>query len=136
MQDFSDGRSGSRVGTVDLIIGLQVAVTLAAGLIVWLASGKGESAASAVWGGSIGFLSALVYVRVVRAARGRDPSELVKAHYLAQVLKFGVTIALFGVTFVVAAPIAPLPLFLTYIATLLTYWAGLIRYQDRYQDER
>lgn len=130
MQDFSDGRGRDRVGTVDLIMGLQVAVTLAAGLIVWLVSGKGESAVSAVWGGSIGFLSALVYVRVVRAARGRGPSELVRAHYLAQALKFGVTLALFGATFVIATRIAPLPLFLTYIATLLTYWAGLIRYQD------
>lgn len=130
MQDFPDGRRGDRVGTVDLIISLQVAVTLAAGLIVWLVSGEGESAVSAVWGGSIGFLSALVYVRVVRAARGRGPSELVRAHYLAQALKFGVTVALFGVTFVIARRVAPLPLFLTYIATLLTYWAGLIRYQN------
>jgi ATP synthase protein I len=99
-------------------------------LIVWLASGEGESAISAVWGGSIGFLSAWVYVRVVQAARGRGANELVKAHYLAQALKFGVTIGLFGATFVVAKQIAPLPLFLTYIATLVTYWAGLLRYQD------
>jgi ATP synthase protein I len=130
MQDFLDGRGGSRVGTVNLIIGLQVAVTLAAGLIVWLASGEGESAVSALWGGSIGFLSALVYVRVVQAARGRGPNELVKAHYVAQALKFAVTVALFGATFVFAKRIAPLPLFLTYAATLLAYWAGLIRYQD------
>lgn len=130
MLEFSDGRGGNQVGTVNLIISLQVAVTLAAGLIAWLVSGNGESAVSAVWGGSIGFLSALVYVRVVRAARDRDPSELLRAHYLAQALKFGVTIALFGATFVIARRVAPLPLFLTYIATLLTYWAGLIRYQD------
>ncbi len=130
MLEFSDGRGGNQVGTVNLIISLQVAVTLAGGLIAWLVSGNGESAVSAVWGGSIGFLSALVYVRVVRAARGRDPSELLRAHYLAQALKFGVTIALFGATFVIARRVAPLPLFLTYIATLLTYWAGLIRYQD------
>lgn len=130
MHEFSDGRGGNRVGTVNLIISLQVAVTLAAGLIVWLVSGEGESAAAAVWGGSIGFLSALVYVCVIRTGRGRNPSELVRVHYLAQALKFGVTIALFGATFVIARRIAPLPLFLTYIATLLTYWAGLIRYQD------
>ena len=130
MQDFLDGRGGSQVGTVNLIIGLQVAVTLAAGLIVWLASGEGESAVSALWGGSIGFLSALVYVRVVRAARGQGPNELVKAHYVAQALKFAVTVVLFGATFIIAKRIAPLPLFLTYAATLLAYWAGLIRYQD------
>jgi len=134
MLDFLDGRGGNRVRTgirtVDLIIGLQVAVTLAAVLIVWFASGERGSAVSAVWGGSIGFLSAWVYVRVVQAAQARGPNELVKAHYLAQALKFGVTIALFGATFVVAKQIAPLPLFLTYIATLLTYWAGLLRYQD------
>jgi len=119
-----------RVNTVNLIIGLQVAVTLAAGLIVWIASGEEGSAASAVWGGSIGVLSALAYVRVIRAAEGQGPNELVRAHYLAQALKFGVTIALFGATFVVARHVAPLPLFLTYIATLLSYWAGLIRYQN------
>jgi ATP synthase protein I len=119
-----------RVGTVNLIIGLQVLVTLAAGFIVWLASGEEGSAVSAVWGGSIGLLSALVYVLVIRGARGRGPNELVKAHYLAQALKFGVTVALFGATFAIAQQVAPLPLFLTYIATLLTYWAGLIRYQN------
>jgi ATP synthase protein I len=130
MQDFLDGRGGRQVGTVNLIIGLQVAVTLAATLIVWLASGERESAASALWGGSIGFLSALVYVRVVQSARGASPAELVKAHYAAQALKFAVTVGLFGATFIIAKQIAPLPLFLTYAATLLAYWAGFIRYQD------
>jgi ATP synthase protein I len=130
MQVFLDGRGGRRVGTVNLIIGLQVAVTLAAGLIVWLASGEGRSAVSALWGGSIGFLSALVYARVIQSARGQGPNELVRAHYVAQALKFAVTVTLFGTTFVVAKHVAPLPLFLTYASTLLAYWAGLIRYQD------
>ncbi len=89
-----------------------------------------DSAFSALWGGSIGFLSALTYARVAQTARGQGPTELVKAHYLAQALKFLVTITLFGVTFALAERIAPLPLFLTYIATLFAYWAGLLLYQD------
>jgi ATP synthase protein I len=72
----------------------------------------------------------LVYARVIQAARGQGPNELVKAHYLAQSLKFAVTVVLFGAIFVIAKRVAPLPLFLTYAATLLAYWAGLIRYQD------
>jgi ATP synthase protein I len=99
-------------------------------LIIWLASGEKDSAISALWGGSIGFLSASIYARVIQAARGRGPNELVRAHYLAQALKFFVTVGLFGATFVLAKHVAPLPLFLTYAATLLAYWAGLIQYQD------
>lgn len=130
MSAFLDRSNEARIGTISLIIGLQIAVTCVSGVIVWIASKKMDNAFSALWGGSIGFLSALTYARVVQAARGQGPNELVKAHYLAQALKFSVTIVLFAVTFALADRISPLPLFLTYIATLFAYWAGLLLHQD------
>ena len=136
MRLFSRGRGRHQVGTVTLIIGLQIAITLAAGFFVWVMSADRNSAVSALMGGAIGLLPGLVYLRVIRAAEGQSANALVKAHYLGQALKFAVTVVLFGATFFLASEVAPLPLFLTYIATLLAYWGGLIRYQDRYPNER
>lgn len=116
--------------TVGSIIGIQIATTLASGLVVGATTRDLGATVSALWGGSIGFLSAATYACVMRAPLGSTPSDLLKAQYRAQGLKFVVTLGLFGATFAFARGIAPLPLFLTYAATLLAYWAGLIRYQD------
>jgi F0F1-type ATP synthase assembly protein I len=116
------------VKTVGSIIGIQIATTLASGLVVGATTRDLGATVSALWGGSIGFLSAATYASVMRAPLGSTPNDLLKAQYRAQGLKFAVTLGLFGATFVIAKNVSPLPLFLTYAATLLAYWVGLLRY--------
>ena len=116
--------------TVESIIGLQVAVTLVVAALVWATTKDPNAAVSALWGGSIAFVSAFAYARAMRVPSGSRPSDLLRAQYRAQGFKFAVTLACFGATFALVEDIAPLPLFLTYGATLLVYWAALLRYQD------
>jgi len=118
------------VKTVGSIIGLQIAATLASGLVVGATTKDLGAAVSALWGGSIGFLSAAIYASAMRAPRGSRPSDLLNAQYRAQALKFAVTLALFGATFAFARGVSPLPLFLTYAVTLLAYWVALLRSHD------
>ena len=115
--------------TVESIIGLQVAITLVSVLLVWATTKDIQAAMSALWGGSIGFISAFAFARAMRTPAGSQPSDLMRAQYRAQAFKFVVTFAGFGATFALAKDVAPLPLFLTYGATLLVYWAALLRYQ-------
>lgn len=115
--------------TVRRILGAQIAVTLAAVALVLLMGGEARAAWSALIGGAIGFSTAYVYVRRMFASRGGDPGdpgEAVKAQYRAEFYKLAVTVVLFGATFVLFRDIAALPLFLTYAATLMVYWAALL----------
>ena len=116
--------------TVDSIIGLQVAVTLVAGALVWAMTNDSHAAMSALWGGSISFASAFAFARAMRVRAGSPPSELMRAQYRAQAFKFAVTLVGFGVIFALDKNIVPLPLFLTYGATILVYWVALLRFQD------
>lgn len=118
---------GSRaMKTVRRILGAQIAVTLAAVMLVLLLGGEARAAWSALIGGAIGFSTAYVYVRRMFASRGGDPGEAVKAQYRAEFYKLAVTVVLFGAAFVLFRDIAALPLFLTYAATLMVYWAALL----------
>lgn len=116
--------------TVGSIIGLQIAATLASGLVVGATTRDLGAAVSALWGGSIGFLSAAIYASAMRGPRASRPGDLLNAQYRAQALKFAVTLALFGATFAFARGVSPLPLFFTYAVTLLAYWVALLRFDD------
>lgn len=111
--------------TVRRILGAQIAVTFAAVLFLLL-DGEARAAWSALIGGVIGFSSAYIYVRRMFASSGSDPVDLVKAQYRAEFYKLAFTILLFGATFVLVSEIDALPLFLTYAATLMVYWAALL----------
>ena len=120
-------RDGSRsMKTVRRILGAQIAVTVATVALVLLMGGEARAAWSALIGGAIGFSTAYVYVRRMFASRGGDPMELVKAQYRAEFYKLAFAMVLFGATFVLFSDIAALPLFLTYAATLMVYWAALL----------
>lgn len=112
--------------TVRRILGAQIAVTIAAVALVLLMGGEARAAWSALIGGSIGFSTAYVYVLRMFASRSGDPGESVKAQYRAELYKLAFTAVLFGATFVLFREIAALPLFLTYAATLMVYWAALL----------
>lgn len=112
--------------TVRRILGAQMAVTVAAALLVLAVSGESRAAWSALIGGAIGFSTAYVYARRMVATRGEEPRELVKAQYRAEFHKLALTMGLFAATFTLYKDIAALPLFLTYAATLMVYWAALL----------
>jgi ATP synthase protein I len=106
------------------VLGTQITVTVvvAAGLLLLQ---DARAALAAVIGGTIGFASGWVYARKMKVARG-TPVAVMTGHYRAEGYKLATTAVLFAVTFVLYREIAPLPLFLTYVATLFVYWAALL----------
>ena len=109
-----------------MIIAAQVAVTLVAALMAYLAGGEARFAWSALIGGAIGFSTAAIYARSMFAARGKEPRELVKAHFRAEALKLVVTVVLLAAVLTIYKDVSTLPLLLTYIATLTVYWFALL----------
>jgi ATP synthase protein I len=116
--------------TVRRIIGLQVALTALVALA--LLGYQGASAAfSALLGGSIGFLTSLVYAKTMLMVKGEEPKELLKAHIRAEACKLASALVLFIAVFAVFENISPLVLLLTFAATLAAYWAGLLMIETR-----
>jgi len=110
---------------VSRIILAQVAVTMAMALLL-LVSGSPVGAASALSGGAVGFIASLVYARKMLAPKGGDPKAFLSAHYRAEAYKLAYTILLFSLVFTQFKDVQVVPLFATYIATLLVYWVALI----------
>jgi ATP synthase protein I len=111
--------------TVRQVIWLQVAVTamIAASLLGF----KGTSAAfSAFLGGSIGFLTSLVYAKTMVLVKGKEPRNLLKAHVRAEAYKLLSTLVLFIAVFSLFRDLWALVLILTFAATLVVYWAGVL----------
>lgn len=116
--------------TIRQILWLQVAVTvlIAAALLGF----KGTSAAvSAFLGGSIGFLSSLVYAITMVMVKGGEPRDQLKAHMRAEAYKLISALVLFIAAFTLFRDVSPLILLLTFAATLVAYWAGLLMIKTR-----
>lgn len=106
------------------IVGAQVAVTVLAYLAAGAWSGP-VAASSAALGGAIGFLPSAAYALRLWWARGEPPARLLRAHYHAEGLKVGLTLALFAATFWIFKEVWVAPLFATYGLTLAVYWGAL-----------
>lgn len=85
-----------------------------------------QAAVSAALGGAIGFLSSLAYALRMRAPKSAEPRDLLKAHVRAEAYKLLTTAGLFVAVFVFLREVSPLPLLLTFIATLAAYWVALL----------
>lgn len=107
------------------IILVQVAVTFIIALLILLVQGK-LAAVSAITGGSIGFITALVYAIKMGAPSGSEPKKLIRSHYGAEAYKMVFTILLFSLVFKQFKEVQALPLFIGYASTLVVYWAALI----------
>lgn len=116
--------------TVRRIIGLQLAVTALIALPLLGYQGA-SSAFSAVLGGSIGFLTSLVYAKTMLMVKGDEPREQLKAHIRAEAYKLLSALVLFIAVFAVFKDVSPLILILTFAATLAAYWAGLLMIETR-----
>lgn len=107
------------------IIGGQVCITLAISVLLLAIDGK-TAALSAFCGGAIGFLPALTYSGRVALSQRGTAQDLLRAHSAGEGFKFLTTAILFGCVFVLFKGVRAPELFLTYIATLLVYWAALL----------
>lgn len=117
---------GAVVGsTVCRIILIQLAVTVATALIMLLYMNV-VAAASAFAGGAVGFLTSLVYAKKMFAPLGSEPKTIITAHYRAEAYKLVFTILLFSLVFTLFKEVQVIPLFATYIATIMVYWVALI----------
>ncbi len=114
----------ARIGVIGKVLATQVFVTVAAvlGLLVFQ---DAHAAIAAAIGGVIGFAGGGVYARKMQVASA-TPEEMLAGHYRAEGYKFVTAAVLFAMTFMLYREIAPIPLFLTYAATLLVYWAALL----------
>lgn len=107
------------------ILGLQVLVTLAGGVIAYLLGG-GQSAIGAVTGGGISFLATAYFaLKVFSGGRGRPAKAIVRSFYAGEMQKILLTIALFLVA-IIWLKVEFLPMFLTYMAGLLAFWLALL----------
>lgn len=107
------------------VVALQLSVTAAIALFL-VARGESLAAISALVGGGIGFVPALVYVCSMSSGRGGDPQRLLRAQYRSEFYKFVATAVLFGLTFIVFTEVVAPVLFVTYACTLAVYWVALV----------
>ncbi|MFY9259814.1 MAG: ATP synthase subunit I [Gallionella sp.] len=110
---------------ISKIILVQVAVAVLIALLMWIVQGN-LAAISALTGGSIGFITALVYAKKMFAPSGSDSKTVVRAHYSAEGYKMLFTILLFSFVFKEFKEVQALSLFIGYGCTLVVYWAALI----------
>lgn len=107
------------------IIGLQVAVSVVIA-VACLGLFGANAAVSAFLGGAIGFSGSFAYARKIAVPQTSDPKALLRAHFVGEVLKLGLTVILFAAVFIFYKGVAALPLLLTFMATLAVYWVALL----------
>ena len=80
---------------------------------------------SAFWGGFIGFFPVLVFalrVRMSRSMKNPSPGRMLSAIVSGELMKIALTVGLFlGVAFAIPN-LQWLPLLVTYMVTLMSYW--------------
>lgn len=116
---------GVRKRATRTILAIQAAVTAVAflGTSLWV----GDHAAwSALTGGAIGLVTTGFFAFWVFAGGPEQPAQkVVRRFYIGEVQKIGLTVVLLIVA-IVWLEVAFLPMFLTYMATLLAFWVGLL----------
>ena len=78
-------------------------------LLAWIWSGN-LAGVSALMGGSIGFITALVYAKKMNAPSGSNAKKIVHAHYRAEAYKLAFTVLLFSLVFKQFSDVKALPL--------------------------
>jgi ATP synthase protein I len=109
----------------------QGVATLLVALLAGLRHGH-EGVLSALMGGLVSLLPTLYFVwRGMRVRDGRRPRVSVMNLYQAAMGKFGLTVALFVIVFIVAPPSNPAFFFVAYVAAQLTHWLTPWLLRDR-----
>ncbi|MPV59817.1 ATP synthase subunit I [Burkholderia sp. HI2761] len=112
----------SRVTPYRVVIA-QVVLSLVATLAWWLFSSKppGAAAQSAFMGGAIGWLPSALFAARLR----RGGADTVMGWVVGEVVKMGATIAMFVAIAVWYPGVHWVPLLITYLLVLKTYWIAL-----------
>lgn len=122
---FAEARQGSLI-----IVGLQLAVTLLAGLVAALVAGR-YAAWSALLGGLINVAASLyMALKLFTGGLSAGPQQWLGRFLVGEAMKLAITVALFIFALVVLKA-AFLPLILAYIATYVAYWIGMARISFR-----
>lgn len=113
------------------IISWQAALTLFIALIAAVQGGE-NAGLSALAGGGIGVAANLLYVwramrRSVDQAGKPDPMRAYRGQAAGEAYKFAATLGGFALVFVGYKSVAPIPLFVGYVATFVIYWLALAR---------
>ncbi len=111
------------------IIGLQVGVTLAISLLLWIGS-SADHALSAFWGGTCAYLPALAYQFRAGLVRGKDARDILRAQNAGEGAKWAASILMFYLVFTRVHPLAAPIFFATYVAALLCYFVALLTDHD------
>ncbi len=115
---------GTGLRTALRIVAIQLGVALVGGLLTYLLSDR-RAAISAGIGGLISALTTATFALRVFAARPDAPlKKVVRAFYAGEVQKIALTAVLFFAV-IKWVDVAFLPLFLTYMVSLLAYWIVL-----------
>lgn len=116
-------RVGGAIQVTRRIILIQLLVTLAVAAVA-LVFGM-VAAWSALIGGGISTLVSFYFASKVFSVRlGSPAAKIAQAFFIGETVKLLLTVTLLSVAFL-WLPVAPLPLLLAYIATLLAYWLAL-----------
>ena len=107
------------------VILLQLALTLAVAVLAGVFSGW-VAAISAMVGGAIAVVGAVVYVKVAYAVPLASPQVLMRAHFRAEMFKLLVTAILFALVFMGLKGVAALWVFLAFAAASAAYWLVLV----------
>ena len=100
-------------------------VTAGAALLALFLAGP-RAGYSAMVGGAICVLSGVyLAARMYRARPGAAPAEVLGAFYVGEVVKIGLTAALFAVA-ILYLDVDLLVVILAYVAALAVYWAALV----------
>ncbi|MEJ0003202.1 MAG: ATP synthase subunit I [Pararobbsia sp.] len=121
-QLFGAGVSRPSRVTPFKVVAAQMAVSLVAALVCWqfLAS-QAHAARSALLGGAICWVPGALFA--LRLRRGLQQSML--GWMLGEAIKMGVTVAMFVVIAVYVPDVRWVPLLVTYLVALKTYWVAL-----------
>ncbi len=107
------------------VIKLQFAIGLTIIIVVTLFSKSVLSILSALSGFLIAVLPAIVYIKIAWSHKVLDAEQIFAKHKKAEICKFMLTIFGFLVIFIFFKKVQAGTLFVTYVATLSSYWLCL-----------
>jgi ATP synthase protein I len=131
--DGGDGRnrvtsSGARRrlrSPLAVVIGLQAGIAVLVTVLFWGLAGS-AAAESAFLGGAIGVVPSALYALLVARRRFGTPKDLLRTHVAGEAGKLALMLVFFAVVLGHFNWVAPLPLLLTFIATLFSHWFALL----------
>ncbi len=107
------------------VIKLQFAIGLTIIIVVTLFSKSVLSVLSALSGFLIAVLPAIIYIKIAWSNKVLDAEQIFAKHKKAEICKFMLTIFGFLVIFIFFKKVQAGTLFVTYVATLSSYWLCL-----------